>query len=117
NGSSLMLPAASLRDASSVVTSKAAIRGHLKSGQWSVAGTSWFYASDTVLSIGICSRLFAFCCLSSSLLFYLAIGAVETVENSVPLFAEFSKRLWDRWKNTIPFFHGFHGASVSIARG
>jgi hypothetical protein len=26
----------------SVVTSKAAIRGHLKTGQWSVAGTSWF---------------------------------------------------------------------------
>ncbi len=27
---------------SSVVTSKAAIRGHLKTGQWSVAGTSRF---------------------------------------------------------------------------
>ena len=41
------------RQSASVVSSKAAIRGHLKTGQWSVAGTSSFYASDTVLSIGI----------------------------------------------------------------
>ncbi len=48
---------------------KAAIRGHLKTGQWSVAGTSWFYASDTILSIAICYSLFARCVFSSSRLF------------------------------------------------